>query len=85
MGLLREPGVPVDLLLTDVVMPGMTGEAFVAQVETVRPGIRVLFMSGYELPGAMTGSQVLDKPFSRATLLAKVNQLLSTGLGEKSG
>jgi len=85
MGLLREPGVPVDLLLTDVVMPGMTGEAFVAQVELIRPGIRVLYMSGYELPGAMTGSKVLDKPFSRATLLAKVNQLLTAETGEKPG
>ena len=75
----------IDLLLTDVVMPGMTGEAFVAQVELIRPGIRVLYMSGYELPGAMTGSKVLDKPFSRATLLAKVNQLLTAETGEKPG
>jgi two-component system cell cycle sensor histidine kinase/response regulator CckA len=85
LGLLREPGVPVDLLVTDVVMPGVTGEAFAAQVEAVRPGIRVLFMSGYELPGAMTGSQILDKPFSRATLLAKVNQLLIINPGDGPG
>jgi PAS domain S-box-containing protein len=85
LGLLREPGVPVDLLVTDVVMPGVTGEAFAAQVEAVRPGIRVLFMSGYELPGAMTGAQILDKPFSRATLLAKVNQLLIINPGDGPG
>jgi hypothetical protein len=63
----------------------VTGEAFAAQVEAVRPGIRVLFMSGYKLPGAMTGSQILDKPFSRATLLAKVNQLLIINPGGGPG
>jgi PAS domain S-box-containing protein len=85
LGLLREPSVPVDLLLTDVVMPGMTGEAFAAQVEMVRPGIRVLFMSGYEKPVAIAGAQVLDKPFSRTALLTKVNQLLVTDPGETAG
>ena len=55
------------------------------EVRKLRPDIRVLYMSGYELPGAMTGSKVLDKPFSRATLLAKVNQLLTAETGEKPG
>jgi hypothetical protein len=63
----------------------MPGEAFAAQVEAVRPGIRVLFMSGYELPGAMTGSQIVDQPFSGATLLAKVNQLLIINPGDGPG
>jgi PAS domain S-box-containing protein len=83
LDLLRNPGVPVDLLLTDVVMPGMTGQEFATQVQAVCPGIRVLFMSGYEQPGLMAdgwpapGTQILDKPFSRAGLLASVNQLLT--------
>ena len=76
IGILGNPAVPVDLLLTDVVMPGMTGEAFAAQVEAVRPGTRVLFMSGYEQPPAVAGAPVLAKPFSRAALLAKVSELL---------
>jgi PAS domain S-box-containing protein len=76
IGILGNPAVPVDLLLTDVVMPGMTGEAFAAQVEAVRPGTRVLFMSGYEQPPAVAGAQVLAKPFSRAALLAQVSHLL---------
>jgi len=74
---------PIDLILTDVVMPGMTAAAFTARARLIRPGIRVLFMSGYEQPGPIPdgwpgpGAQVLDKPFSRATLLAMVSQLLT--------
>jgi PAS domain S-box-containing protein len=86
IGILRNPAVPVDLLLTDVVMPGMTGEEFAAQVEAVRPGTSVLFMSGYEQPPAVAGAQVLPKPFSRAALLAQVGRLLVAhpGSGEPS-
>jgi CheY-like chemotaxis protein len=74
---------PIDLILTDVVMPGMTAAAFAARARLIRPGIRVLFMSGYQQPGPILDgwpgpdAQVLDKPFSRATLLAKVSQLLA--------
>lgn len=86
IGILGNPAVPVDLLLTDVVMPGMTGAEFAAQVEAVRPGTRVLFMSGYEQPPAVAGAQVLAKPFSRAALLAQVSRLLIAhpGAGEPS-
>jgi YesN/AraC family two-component response regulator len=37
----------VDLLLTDVVMPGLPGPALAARLETVTPGLRVLYVSGY--------------------------------------
>ena len=72
--MLRDPGVHVDLLLTDVVMPGMTIDAFAAQARASRPGLRVLLMSGYDQPAALadggsgSGTQVLAKPFSRAAL-----------------
>jgi two-component system cell cycle sensor histidine kinase/response regulator CckA len=46
--LLRDPELTVDLVLTDVVMPGMTGAAFAAQAKVMRPGLPILFMSGYE-------------------------------------
>jgi CheY-like chemotaxis protein len=77
--------VPVDLLLTDVVMPGMTGAEFAAQVEAVRPGIQVLFMSGYEQPPGVAGAPVLAKPFSRAALLAQVSHLLIADPGGSAG
>jgi PAS domain S-box-containing protein len=87
LDLLRNPGMPADLLLADVVMPGMTGKDFAARVQAIRPGIRMLFMSGYERPGAdaeswpAPGTQVIGKPFSRAALLARVTQLLAEDIG----
>jgi PAS domain S-box-containing protein len=87
LDLLESPGTTADVLLTDVVMPGMTGEAFAAQVRAMRPGIRVLFMSGYEQPGADAdgwpdpGTQVIAKPFSRAALMARVTQVLAADIG----
>jgi CheY-like chemotaxis protein len=90
LGVLRDPGVHVDLLLTDVVMPGMTIDAFAAQARASRPGLRVLLMSGCDQPAALadgssgSGTQVLAKPFSRAALLARVSQELSAHPGVPS-
>lgn len=83
LDLLENPGAPADVLLTDVIMPGMTGEYFAARVRELRPGIRVLFMSGYERPGdgadgwPEARTTVIDKPFTRAALLARVTQVLA--------
>jgi PAS domain S-box-containing protein len=90
LDVLRDPGVHVDLLLTDVVMPGMTIDAFAAQARASRPGLRVLLMSGYDQPAALadggsgSGTQVLAKPFSRAALLARVSQELTAHPGVPS-
>jgi CheY-like chemotaxis protein len=81
--LLQSSGTGVDVLLTDVVMPGMTGEAFAARVRAMCPAVRVLFMSGYEQPPAAAGgwpdlgAQMIAKPFSRAALLARITQVLT--------
>ena len=76
-------GAPeVDLLLTDVVMPGMNGRELAETLLDQRPGLRVLFMSGYtedtELRlGIENASQAfLQKPFSMRDLLARVRQVL---------
>ncbi len=83
LDLLENSAAPPDVLLTDVIMPGMTGETFAARVKTLQPGIRVLFMSGYQRPdGSAEGwpglhRPVLDKPFTRAALLARITQVLA--------
>ena len=72
----------VDLLLTDLVMPVMTGDAVATRMRQLYPGIRVLYMSGYAKPfiGADGAQQadypVLRKPFSRSELLVKVVEIL---------
>jgi two-component system, cell cycle sensor histidine kinase and response regulator CckA len=82
--LLNEPDVAADLVLTDVIMPGITGNAFAAQLRAQRPDVKILFMSGYERPQDASeiwpgeGLQVISKPFSRAALLATIGQLLGT-------
>jgi signal transduction histidine kinase/CheY-like chemotaxis protein len=70
----------IDLLLTDVVMPRMHGKDLADAIASTRPGIRVLFMSGYAEPmlgksGTLDpGLLMLDKPFAAPTLLAKVGE-----------
>jgi CheY-like chemotaxis protein len=74
---------PIDLLLTDVIMPGMNGRELAATLTRRRPGLRVLYASGYtdnmlEGQGALTpGVTLLDKPFTPADLAAKVRDVLA--------
>ena len=73
---------PIDLLLTDVVMPEMGGQQLAEIMRQKRPGIRVLFMSGYTndtalLRGVMKADEVLvQKPFTSASLTRKVRAVL---------
>jgi PAS domain S-box-containing protein len=71
---------PIDLLLSDVVMPHLNGRQVAEQVRAQRPEIRVLLMSGYVddvvAPDQASGDFVLPKPFSTATLLVHVRRLL---------
>ena len=74
--------VPVDLLLTDVVMPGMSGVDLAARLRTRWPELRVVYMSGFPEPmvgdGTLTdvGPHFVSKPFNRATLLSVVRRAL---------
>jgi two-component system, cell cycle sensor histidine kinase and response regulator CckA len=79
------PG-PVQLLLTDVILRGRTdGIDLAAQLTKERPEIKVLFMSGYSDALTSSGRRfdphlvLLEKPFSPASLCAKVSEVLSTG------
>jgi signal transduction histidine kinase/DNA-binding response OmpR family regulator len=73
---------PIDLIATDVVMPEMNGSQLVAKVLKARPGIRVLFMSGYTddevvRRGVIDGQAAfLQKPFTPDLLANKVRHVL---------
>jgi CheY-like chemotaxis protein len=76
---------PVHLLLTDVVMPGMSGVEVARALQARRPSLRVLFMSGYatDTVGPRGGPELADalltKPFTPSALVARVRQFLDDG------
>lgn len=73
----------IHLVLTDVVMPEMSGHELRQRIQQRRPGMRALFMSGYTADiiaqhGVIDeGIQFIEKPFTRAELAAKVRQALA--------
>jgi two-component system, cell cycle sensor histidine kinase and response regulator CckA len=74
---------PIHLLLTDVVMPQMSGPVAASKVAALRPGIRVLYMSGYT-DDAVVHHGVLShempfiqKPFSPVVLRKKIRDVLA--------
>jgi PAS domain S-box-containing protein len=70
----------IDLLLTDVVMPEMGGHELAQQLVRERPGIKVVYISGYtgQLPGMKTF--FLMKPFTRDALTQKIREALETSI-----
>jgi two-component system, cell cycle sensor histidine kinase and response regulator CckA len=80
---LADRSLHVDLFVTDVVMPGMDGPAWVRRAHVDRPGVKVIFMSGYAEDGLaedqarVPNSVFLAKPFSLNDLTNTVQGLLS--------
>jgi two-component system cell cycle sensor histidine kinase/response regulator CckA len=81
----RQFQATIHLLLTDVIMPGLTGRELADELIKERPGIRVLFMSGYTenviAHASVLGADIeyLQKPFTPELLAAKVRELLESG------
>ncbi len=74
---------PLDLLLTDVLMRGTSGTELADMLRAQRPGLRVLFMSGYPprqvgIDPARSGDGFLEKPFAPADLNEIVRRTLAT-------
>ena len=70
---------PPDLLVTDVVMPGMRGPELAARLQDRWPELRVLFLSGYVQEGIRSphpGSAFLPKPYDGPALLGAIRALL---------
>ena len=80
----RAYAAPIHLLLTDVVMPGMSGRVLSELVTSLRTETRVLFMSGYSDDAMLrhgvqaAGTQFIQKPFSIDDLATKVREALET-------
>jgi PAS domain S-box-containing protein len=73
---------PINLLLTDIVMPGRNGRELGKEVERLRPGLRVLYMTGYSRSAVVhhnrldEGVELLQKPVSQAQLATRVRAVL---------
>ena len=77
----QEYAAPLDLVVTDVRMPGMSGPELVQELQKLRPGIRVMYMSAYSrdvLPPGVRDSDIpfLNKPFTMRTLALSVVETL---------
>jgi CheY-like chemotaxis protein len=72
----------VDLLLTDVVMPGINGRELGRRAQQIRPGIKILYMTGYSRNAVVhqgrldEGVELLEKPISQAKLALRVREML---------
>lgn len=75
---------PIDLLVTDVVMPEMNGQDLYHEIVKVRPGLRVLYMSGYAPTGTLdtevmeAGAVFLPKPFTMKQMADAIRDCLNT-------
>jgi PAS domain S-box-containing protein len=82
ISILEQRSIGIDLLLTDVVMPGINGRELGERAREMRPGLQVLYMTGYP-GGAMIhqgrldrGVELLQKPISQTHLAARVRDVL---------
>jgi len=80
--LFKKHGAPIDLLVTDVVAPGMSGPMLADKLSALQPDLRVLYISGYDNTHVVQkyvvqkGHALLTKPFTVKELEAKMHDLL---------
>ena len=81
LAIARDYAAPLELLLTDVRMPGMSGPELVQELVKLRPGIKVMYMSAYSrdvLPAGVSDTDIpfLTKPFTMRTLALSIVETL---------
>ncbi|HEY0011608.1 MAG TPA: PAS domain S-box protein [Allosphingosinicella sp.] len=87
--LLERQETPLSLLLTDVVMPGMSGRELADEARALQPDLKVLFTTGYARNAIVHGGrldpgvELLPKPFTFEALAAKVRDVLEKGTSER--
>jgi len=67
----------IDLLLTDLRMPGLDGKQLVVQAKVMRPSLHVVYMTGFKEAAATVSGRLVQKPIRAAALIATINQELS--------
>ena len=88
LGILQEPGRQIDLVLTDVVLPGMSGPELAQSLRAIHPELKLLYMSGYTDDTLLRhgvldpGNHFIQKPFRPDELVRKVREVIdATGAG----
>jgi DNA-binding NtrC family response regulator len=75
----QQPHLRIDLAVLDVVMPDMSGPELAVEIQRMRPGLRILFITGYPDQYAALAERnfpVLTKPFTSVRLIRKVREVL---------
>jgi PAS domain S-box-containing protein len=86
LAIITQEDLRIDLLLTDVVMPGINGRELADQAKAIQPNIKVLFMTGYSQDAIVhqgrldPGIELIEKPFRRDALVVRVRAVLDSGL-----
>ena len=80
-----ESGARIDLLVTDVGLPGLNGRQLADAARTTRPGLKVLFMTGYAENAAIAsgfleaGMELITKPFPIEALASRIRSMVEGG------
>jgi CheY-like chemotaxis protein len=82
LSILEQASLRIDLLLTDIVMPGVNGRELAGQAQQIRPMLRVLYMTGYSRNAVVHqgrldhGVNLLQKPITQVDLASRIRELL---------